>query len=134
MTVQARGNSGSQSDASPEETETFGLYLARQRELRGISLAQIAEQTRIGIGSLRALEEDDRARLSARVFVVGHIRAYALAIGLNPDEAVLRFDEGQQRLTPAEEEGPRRRPRRRLAAALLAAALALGAAAWLFTR
>ncbi len=134
MTAKARGSPGRQSGASPEETETFGLYLAHQRELRGISLAQIAEQTRIGVGSLRALEEDDRARLPARVFLVGHIRAYALAIGLNPDEAVLRFDEGQQRLLPAEEEGSRRRPRRRLAAALLAATLALGAAAWLFTR
>lgn len=124
-----------ESSASAREAEPFGAYLARQRELRGISLEHIAEQTRIGVASLRALELDDRERLPARVFLVGHIRAYAQAIGLNPDEVVLRFEEEQQRLPPLEQKrASRRRPRRRLAAALLGAALTLGAAAWLLSR
>jgi cytoskeletal protein RodZ len=130
----------------PAEGEPFGQYLSRQRELRGITLAQIADQTRIGVSNLKALEEDDRSRLPARVFVLGHIRAYAQAIGLNPDEAALRYDEEQQKQAPREEpvtpryrhpalgERTDRRSSGRLLVALAVAAVVLGAVAWLLLR
>ena len=73
--------------------DSFGRYLRQERELRGVSLEQIAEQTRIGVGNLRALERDELARLPARVFLLGFVRSYAEAIGLDPDEAALRFEE-----------------------------------------
>lgn len=116
--------------------ESFGRYLARERELRGVSLEQIADQTRIGTSNLRALEQDDASRLPARVFVLGYIRAYAQAIGLNPDEAVLRYEELLQKSQPAVSEAEARRPRRRRIAALLVAAVLLAAVAgaWLLTR
>ncbi len=118
------------------EGEAFGQYLSRQRELRGITLAQIADQTRIGVSNLRAIEEDDRPRLPAQVFLRGHIRAYAQAIGLNPEEAVLRYQEEQQKQGPLEEQATtRRRPRVHLLAVLAAAvAVVLSAAAWLLLR
>lgn len=114
----------------PASGESFGHYLARERELRGISLAQIAEQTRIGAANLKALEGDDRARLPARVFVLGYIRAYAQAIGLNADEAVLRFEEQSAQAAPAAP-GPRRRSRTGRLLALAAAVLGLGGGALL---
>lgn len=80
--------------------EPFGTYLMRERELRGIPLAQIADETRILEANLRALEEDDRSRLPERVFVLGYIRAYAKAIGIDPNEAVLRYDEYTQSREP----------------------------------
>ncbi len=135
MTAKVREDSDAQNGAGAAEPEAFGHYLSRQRELRGISLSQIAEQTRIGVANLRALEQDQRERLPARVFLVGHIRAYALAIGLNPDEAVLRYDEAQQCLPPIEPKAAAGRiPRRRVAAALVATALFLSAAAWFLSR
>lgn len=73
--------------------ESFGAYLIRSRELRGVSLEQIADETRILASKLKALEEDDRSNLPERVFVVGYIRAYAKAIGLDANEAILRYDE-----------------------------------------
>jgi len=117
--------------------ESFGRYLARERELRGMSVAQVAEETRIGAANLRALEADDLDRLPERVFVVGYIRAYAKTIGLNPDDAVLRFDEHCLRREPPEEQGVRRK-RSRLGVAIAVGALvllALGAGGWvLFLR
>ncbi len=80
--------------------ESFGAFLIRERELRGISLDQIADETRILVANLRALEEDDRSRLPERVFVLGYIRAYAKAIGIDPNEAVLRYDEYLQGREP----------------------------------
>jgi cytoskeletal protein RodZ len=118
----------SQDSPDTKAVETFGRYLARERELRGMTLEQVSEQTRIGTSNLRALESDDPSRLPARVFVLGYIRAYANAIGLSADEAVLRFDEQCQQNQPAADSAvSRKRPRRVLAglAALLAVAAAV---------
>jgi cytoskeletal protein RodZ len=120
--------------ADPVPNESFGRYLLRERELRGMSLEQIADQTRIGTTNLRALEQDDARRLPARVFVLGYIRAYANVIGLNPDDAVLRYDEYLQSLQPPADDEAARRPRRRrrVVALLVAICLACGGAAWYF--
>ncbi|MGC4115333.1 MAG: helix-turn-helix transcriptional regulator [Myxococcales bacterium] len=127
----------SSSPPSPAPSaETFGQYLGRERELRGFSLQQVSDTTRIPAGNLKALEADDLSRLPARVFVLGYIRAYAHAIGLSPDEAVLRYEEQAQKAGPEPEENAARRSRKgRVVAAILAAAVAAGgAAAWYFTR
>lgn len=71
----------------------FGRYLSQQRELRGMSREEVAAVTKISPAMLAALEEGRGERLPGRVFVVNYIRAYALAIGLEPDEVILRFEE-----------------------------------------
>jgi cytoskeletal protein RodZ len=76
--------------ASRERAEPIGAFLARQRVLRGITLEQLAETTRIPIRSL--------ARLEAGVFDAepdgfarGFVRTVAIALGLPPDETVARM-------------------------------------------
>ncbi len=76
--------------ASRERAEPIGAYLARQRVLRGITLEQLADTTRI---PLRAL-----VRLEAGVFDIepdgfarGFVRTVATALGLPPDETVARM-------------------------------------------
>ena len=130
----ANGPEKGSTDADAGAAESFGRYLVRERELRGMSLAQIADQTRINASNLRALEQDDLSRLPARVFVLGHIRAYAQAIGLNQDDAVLRFEEYLQRSAPPEDEEQSRRPRRRraLGVVIALAAAAVAAGLWFF--
>lgn len=76
--------------------ESFGRYLSQQRELRGMSRAEVVRLTRLSPLAVEALEEDRFELLPARVFVVGYLRIYATAIGMNPDEAVLRFEEWGQ--------------------------------------
>ncbi len=75
---------------------SFGEYLKRERELREISLREVSDETKVSYRYLEALEEDNRSRLPAEVFIKGFIRSYAGYIGLDPDEAILRYQEHQK--------------------------------------
>ncbi len=66
----------------------FGEELRRERQIRGISLEEISSATKISIRLLTALEDSDVGRLPAPAFTRGFIRAYALHVGIDPDEKV----------------------------------------------
>ncbi|MGZ4811521.1 MAG: helix-turn-helix domain-containing protein [Terriglobales bacterium] len=70
---------------------SFGDRLHRERELRGITLEEIAEATKIGTRSLRALEEQDFDKLPGGIFNRGFVRAYARYLGLDEDQAVADY-------------------------------------------
>ena len=70
--------------------ESFGARLRQRRERQHIALSTIAEQTKIKVSLLEALEQDDVA-LAAGIFRRAFIRAYAHAIGLEPDVVVREF-------------------------------------------
>jgi len=78
------------------QVPSFGEYLKRERELREISLREISDDTKVSFRYLEALEEDNASRLPAPVFIKGFIRSYAQYIGLDPDEALLRYQEYQK--------------------------------------
>lgn len=71
----------------------FGLHLKQARENRGIALRQIAAATKISTGALEALERGDFSRLPGGIFSRAFVRAYAIEVGLDPDETVLRYTE-----------------------------------------
>jgi cytoskeletal protein RodZ len=71
----------------------FGRYLTQQRELRGVSRADVSTVTKIPVNLLAALENGQVERLPERIFIVNYIRAYAQVIGLESSETVLRFEE-----------------------------------------
>ncbi len=73
--------------------ETVGEYLKKERELRQISIQEVAEGTKISISRLRLIEENRFDDLPAEVFVRGFIRNYAEYIGIDPEEAILRLEE-----------------------------------------
>jgi cytoskeleton protein RodZ len=70
---------------------SFGDRLQREREMRGISLEEIAEATKIGTRSLRALEEQDFDKLPGGIFNKGFVRAYARYLGLDEEQAVADY-------------------------------------------
>jgi cytoskeleton protein RodZ len=87
---------------------SFGETLRRERELRQISLREIAEATKINLRYLDALERDDFRHLPGGVFNKGFVRAYAQFIGIDPETMVTAYldeDRRQQakvaRTTPA---------------------------------
>jgi hypothetical protein len=86
--------------------EPIGAYLSSHRQLRGISLAELSQQTRIPLRSLERLEHGSFDGL-ADGFVRGFVRTVADALGLDPEETVSRL-----RAEPGNEVG--RRPIRRL--------------------
>ncbi|MCC7498126.1 MAG: helix-turn-helix domain-containing protein [Bryobacterales bacterium] len=62
------------------------LNLSAAREKAGLSIAQIAEATKISSRFLRAVEEETFAELPGGIFATSYIRQYADAIGADPDE------------------------------------------------
>ena len=71
--------------------ESFGARLRVQRERRRIPLSVIADQTKINISLLQALEEDDLSRWPTGIFRRSFVRSYAAAIGLEPEGVVREF-------------------------------------------
>jgi len=79
---------------------TFGEYLRKERETREISLDDVAKATKIQKRLLIALEDNRLDQLPALTFVRGFIRLYAQFIGLDPKQAVLRFEEYLKQIHP----------------------------------
>jgi len=75
-----------------KESLSFGRYLQSIRLEKKISLEEVAAQTRIGLGNLMLVEQEDHEQLPAEVFVKGFLRSYAAAIGADGDEAVRRYE------------------------------------------
>jgi len=71
----------------------FGLHLKQARENRGMSLRQIAGATKISTVALEALERGDFSRLPGGIFSRAFVRAYAIEVGLDPDETVMKYAE-----------------------------------------
>ncbi len=67
---------------------SFGSWLRRQREVREITLREIAQESKISLRYLEAIEQDRDDVLPAQVFVRGFLREYARFVGLDPDEVV----------------------------------------------
>ena len=71
--------------------ENFGARLRQRREGQQIALGTIAEQTKIKQSLLEALERGDVSQWPSGIFRRAFIRAYAHAIGLEPDVVVREF-------------------------------------------
>jgi transcriptional regulator with XRE-family HTH domain len=69
----------------------FGEHLKDARAQRGVSLRQIADATKISMGVLEALEREDFSRLPGGIFSRAFVRAYALQVGLDPEDTVREF-------------------------------------------
>lgn len=70
---------------------SFGDKLKREREMRGVTLDEISESTKIARRHLEALESEDFASLPGGVFNKGFVRAYARFIGIDEEEAVADY-------------------------------------------
>ena len=69
----------------------FGDRLRREREMRGITLDEIAESTKISRRHLEALERDRFDQLPGGVFNKGFVKAYARFLGIDEDQAVTDY-------------------------------------------
>jgi hypothetical protein len=74
-------------------SESFGAWLRRERERRHIDLASIAANTKVKASLFEGLERDDVSRWPSGIFRRSFIRAYASAIGLDPEATVREFQQ-----------------------------------------
>jgi transcriptional regulator with XRE-family HTH domain len=69
----------------------FGEHLRREREMRGVSLDEIAAATRISTRFLEAIETEQWDQLPGGVFNRGFIRSIARFLGLDEDSLVAEY-------------------------------------------
>lgn len=77
--------------SAPTETRTIGNMLKTARETSGMTLAEIAERTKIRPGILTAIEADDHDHLPALTYSLGFVKAFARTVGMDPIEAADRY-------------------------------------------
>lgn len=70
---------------------SFGETLRKERELRGVSLREIADATKISVRFLDALERDRLDVLPGGIFRRAFVRQYANHLGLDADRLVDEF-------------------------------------------
>ena len=111
---------------------SFGENLRRERELRGVSLRDMADATKISVRFLEALEKDRGDLLPGGLFPRAFVRQYAKYLGLDTEKVVAEFlyEHGESGL---EKPPPPRPPRPGIPRGLLlfiAVALAGGVLTW----
>ena len=123
-------------------TPNVGNRIRQARESAGMSLAQVAAETRIGQRHLELIEAGDFDSLPARTYAVGFARSVAKVIGLDPAEIATEVraalnasgTEAPKRLSSYEPADPARVPSAKLGWLVALAAIVLLAAAFVFLR
>jgi cytoskeletal protein RodZ len=99
--------------------ESLGSSLREARLSRGLELAQLAAQLRMGEEQLQALEQADQNRLPELVFVIAQARRVASCLGVDIDPLVAPLKRGGFTIKPApaplagsEHQSDERRPSR----------------------
>ncbi len=80
---------------------SLGEKLRQAREERGISLTEVAEQTRISPHYLESIERDDYRPLPGGIFNKGFVKSYAKFVNVDEQEALADYS----RLIAANDEG-----------------------------
>ena len=78
-------------DSSSIKGPMPGEVLREARRARDLSMQYIANQLRLGIDIIEALENDDYKNLPVAAFVQGYIRNYAALLGLNADPLITQY-------------------------------------------
>ena len=58
---------------------------------KGVTLRQLAAETKLSVELWEALEDSNLARWPTRIFARSYVRDYAERVGLDPDEVVNEF-------------------------------------------
>ena len=69
----------------------FGQFLRRARERRGLTLRQIADETKIPERHLNALEQGNLSAVPRGIYQRAEVRAFAKMVGLDQDLALAEF-------------------------------------------
>ncbi|HXU21964.1 MAG TPA: helix-turn-helix transcriptional regulator [Verrucomicrobiae bacterium] len=80
-------------EATRPHAATSSLHLTRVRERKGVSLEQIAANTKISTRFLIAIEAEEFHRLPGGVFNTSYLRQYAAAIGYEEEELLAHYRE-----------------------------------------
>ncbi len=77
---------------SDDSVMTAGQTVAAARLAAGLTVAQVADATRIRATLVTAIENDDYRLCGGDVYARGHLKSIATAVGVDPAEVVGAFD------------------------------------------
>jgi cytoskeleton protein RodZ len=83
---------GGPADAAVDSTDTPGGLLRAERERRGYSVQYAAEDLHLDVWVIEALEANRFEALGAPVYAKGHLRKYAMLLGLSPAMVLERYE------------------------------------------
>jgi len=83
-TVGMRNGVQSNSDADAAAPVSYGARLAMQRQSAGLGVTDVAAQLRLHPNQVRAIEQEDLARLPAPAYIRGFVRSYARMLKIDP--------------------------------------------------
>lgn len=83
-TVGMRTGVQSNSDADAAAPVSYGARLAMQRQSAGLGVTDVAAQLRLHPNQVRAIEQEDLARLPAPAYIRGFVRSYARMLKIDP--------------------------------------------------
>lgn len=69
----------------------IGKTLREARQRQGLSLRELEDSTKIRTHYLQSLEEENFSELPGQTYVMGFIRTYARALGLDPQDLVNQY-------------------------------------------
>ena len=79
--------------AAGNDPLSIGARLAAARKACELDQRVVANELHLDLGTIEALENDDKAALPAAIFVKGYLRNYARLVGLPEDEIVRDYAE-----------------------------------------
>lgn len=71
----------------------FGKSLKQAREAKGLSVAQMVEETHLAPATISELENEDFSHIAAPIYGRGFVKLYCEAVGLDPKPFVSEFME-----------------------------------------
>ena len=83
---------GGASGAAAAGPDTPGGMLRAERERRGYSMQQAAEDLHLDVWVIEAIEANRFVALGAPVYAKGHLRKYATLLGLSPATVLERYE------------------------------------------
>ncbi|HVG05010.1 MAG TPA: helix-turn-helix domain-containing protein, partial [Burkholderiaceae bacterium] len=86
--------------AGASAPDGYGARLARQRQSAGLSVSDIASTLRLHPNQVRAIEDEDLARLPALAYVRGFVRSYARLLNIDAEPLLTDLN---AKLAPAQE-------------------------------
>jgi len=78
--------------AQPETGDSVGQLLRRQREERGLAVADVANELHLRPSLIQYIELGEYTRFDGELFLKGYVRSYAQLVGLDPVRLVAALD------------------------------------------
>ena len=72
---------------------SIGAQLRAARKQRKLGIEEVAQELHLDIDVVRALENDERSKLPAPIFVQGYLKSYGRLVGLPVDKLIKDYSE-----------------------------------------